>query len=106
VTPRQEVNIVAYYTKTAIERVPGFLTNLKFLGGNEFDSSLQAAAMAGKMSMAGVDAGSVMGVVVADLVSAGIVWGKKARNADGSDAISLETVQEVLYEDFKKQPKT
>ena len=78
-------DIVAYYKKTVMGRVPGFLTNAKFLGGNVVDTSFQTAAIAGKMSMAGVGAGSVMGVAVADAVRAGIASGKKARNVDGSD---------------------
>ena len=85
VTPRQKVKIIAYYTKTAMERIPGFLTNAKFLGDNVFDSSLQSALMAGKMPMVGVGTVSVLGVAVADLVSAGNVTGKKARIADGSN---------------------
>ena len=61
-------DIVAYYTKTVLGRVPGFLSNAKFLGGNVIDSSFQTAAIAGKMSIAGAGAGSVMGVAVADAV--------------------------------------
>ena len=83
-------DIVAYYTKTVLGRVPGFLTNAKFLGGNVVNSSLQTAAIrrAGR-SVAGAGAGSVVGVAVADYVRAGIESGKKGRNADGSDGYKL-----------------
>ena len=83
--------VMKHYTKVIMQRVPGFLTNAKFLGGNVVDSSLQNAVIAttrvaGSVSMASAGVGSVMGVAVADAVRASIVSGKKARNVDTRDS--------------------
>eukprot|EP00979_Chaetoceros_neogracilis_P013600 scaffold3931_cov326-Chaetoceros_neogracile.AAC.1 len=82
--------ITTHYTKTIMSRVPGFLTNAKFLGGNIVDSSLQTAAIAtsrvaGKITVGGAGVGSVMGVAVGDAIRAGVTSGKKSRNVDTSD---------------------
>ena len=82
--------ITTHYTKTIMSRVPGFLTNAKFMGGNIVDSSLQTAAIAtsrvaGKITVGGAGVGSVIGVAVGDAIRAGVTSGKKSRNVDTSD---------------------
>lgn len=79
-------DLTSYYSNIVIQRVPGFLTNAEFLGGNIVDNTFSNAGrlVAGTKSLRGAGIGSVVGVAVSDGIKGAIVAGKKARNA-GAD---------------------
>jgi hypothetical protein len=82
-------HIILYYKNVALERIPGFLTNVEFMGENLIDSSLKNTGMsvvgAATKTLSGAGLGSMAGVAVADAIRAGIDSGKKSRNANASD---------------------
>lgn len=82
-------HIIRHYTNVVLKRIPGFLTNVEFLGENLIDSSLRNTGMAvagrATKTLTGAGLGSVAGVALGDAIRAGIDSGKKSRNANTSD---------------------
>eukprot|EP00557_Chaetoceros_sp_GSL56_P002825 CAMPEP_0176501538 /NCGR_PEP_ID=MMETSP0200_2-20121128/14213_1 /TAXON_ID=947934 /ORGANISM="Chaetoceros sp., Strain GSL56" /LENGTH=2268 /DNA_ID=CAMNT_0017900429 /DNA_START=305 /DNA_END=7111 /DNA_ORIENTATION=+ len=102
--------IIQYYTDVVLKRIPGFLTNVEFLGENVIDSSLKNTCMAvgaaTTKSLSGAGLGSVAGVVVADAIRAGIDSGKKSRNVDTSDGYKFGDFTRGIVHGVRENAKT
>ena len=89
-------SIITHYVQSIQSRVPGFLTNLQFLGGNLVDVSVTSVAVVA--SGVGLGVGSVAGIALADGVRAAIESGKKSRNVDTSEGYKFGTyLVSLLY---------
>ena len=87
-------DLKSHYTKVVMNRIPGFLTNVEFLGNNVVDSTFANVGRAaiGTKSLAGAGLGSIVGTVAVDGIRSAISAGKSARNAASNEGYKFGDV--------------
>ena len=87
-------DLKSHYTKVVMNRIPGFLTNVEFLGNNVVDSTFANVGRVaiGKKSLAGGVGGSIVGTVAVDGIRSAISAGKSARNAASNEGYKFGDV--------------